>query len=270
MKVVPPTAPANEPPELVFQWERRTHAHWRLVGIVALALLAHAIVFYVLQVSYTPTGSQLPPPAQVVMIPLHDPDHEALARWLAMADPSLIVQPAPPSPADTIAALNFRYVPSYEATRPGFKSLDPSAIDPPVTNPPRPHPPGPVPTRLDSRLVPAPSAPPAEKTPGTRVILSGDIQARLAGPLPPVVFTASAAGKRLLEPTAFLVGVRPGGGPPFLFQKASPDGLAVDHTVADDYARAYLGQLEFQPAAHPTDAVLWGSAEFAWGNEIYR
>ncbi len=287
MKLVPAAhGPPDNPPELIFQWERRSRAHWRLGGIIALSLLAHAISFYVLQVAYTPTGSQLPPPAQVEMIPSDDPGNAAFARWLSMADPSLIVQPTAPSNAETLATLGFRYVPSYEAARPGFKSLDALPGAAVVTTPPRPRMPGPVPVnsaRLEGNQRP-PEPPAAQRT---RVLLTGGIESLLDGPLPPIDFK-TAKGSEPLEPTVFLVGVRPEGGAPFLFRdsvttpsggKARPGGSAAagelarvypGSAAADEFARVYLARLNFRPAEGAAEGVTWGRAEFAWDNDIYQ
>lgn len=265
MKIVPAGAAASEdPPELIFQWEHRSRVHWRLAAIIAWSLLAHAASFYVLQVAYTPTGAQLPPPAQVVMIPLDQPGNEAFARWLAMADPSLTVQPSGPSTGDTLAALNFSYQPSYKAARSGFKSLEPGPGEAIVTAPPRPRVPGPVPLNLVSPARKALPPPVANGGQATRVTLTGGIETRLPSPLPAVEFK-TAKGSEPLEPTTFLVGVRPEGGMPFLFQKSKPGDAAVD-----EYARNYLAQLLFLPAETGKDSVTWGWAEFAWGNEIYQ
>ena len=253
--------PVADEPGLIFQWERRTRAHWRLAVLVALSLLAHAIGFYVVQVSYTPTGSQLPPPAQVVFIPPDAPGGEAFSRWLAMADPSLIAQPVPPTTEETLAALDFRYVPSYATARPGFKPLDPAREDT-ITAPPRSRPPGPVPLPPAG---PVASMPPPAGPQATRVQLTGGIEARLLEALPPVAFTMPPADQKAPEPSGFLVGVRPEGGPPYVFQMPK-----ADHTAADDYARDYLASLRFRPAAPPTADVQWGSADFAWGNDLYR
>lgn len=264
----PPDRVADEP-ELVFQWERRTRAHWRLAGIVGLSLLAHAVSFYVLQVSYTPTGSQLPPPAQVVMISPDGPGGGSFSRWLAMADPALVVQPTLPPPGDTLAALNFRYVPSYQAARPGYKSLDPQPDESAVAAPPRPRPPGPAPLNPPAA---ASNPAPLPKNQTTHVLLTGGLEALLAEPLPPIALAGSPTGKgppevgrRALEPTSFLVGVRPEGGPPFLFPKSKPDNASTE-----EFARGYLARLRFRPADLPTAQIRWGYAEFAWGNDIYR
>ena len=264
MRIFPaaPTVP-EAPLELIFQWEHRSHVHWRLAGIIALSLLAHAVSFYVLQVAYTPTGSQLPPPAQVVMVPLDQPGNEAFARWLAMDDPALVAQPADPSTDDTLAALDFRYVPSYKAARPGFKSLDPLPGESTVSAPPRPRPPGPVPLGLFASGEPVRPTIPAAVGQRTSVVFTGGIENLAAVPLPPVRFKTTI-GSEPLEPTTFLVGARPEGGMPFVFLKSKPGSAA-----ADEYARDYLARLDLRATGSAAGSVIWGWAEFAWGNDIY-
>ena len=261
MRIVP-VAP-EAPSELIFQWERRSHVHWRLAGILALSLLAHAVSFYVLQVAYTPTGAQLPPPAQVTMVPLDQPGNEAFAHWLAMEDPALVARPAEPSSEDTLAALDFHYTPSYKAARSGFKSLDPLPGESAVNSPPRPRPPGPVPLSLFTSGLPARAPAPAGLGQHTAVVLTGGVEAFVSVPLPPVRFK-TPLGSEPLEPTTFLVGARSGGGMPFVLLKSKPG-----NTTADEYARDYLLRLNFHPIENSSGGVVWGWAEFAWGNDIY-
>lgn len=245
---------------LVFQWERRARAHWRLAGLVALSLLVHAIGFYVLQVAYIPTGSQLPPPVQVLMARPEQPDDppeiraqsRALAHWLAVTDPSLATEPTSPE-ADRDPGSFARYVPSYKAAPPPFKPLDPPSVG--TAAPPRPRPPGPVPVPPASV-----AARPGTKSPATRVLLSGDIASLAPTPLPAVAY-APPAGTKTLARTVFLVGVRPDGGEPFLFCEASSGEVG-----ADDYARDYLARLPFRSP----DATMWGRAEFDWGWDATR
>ena len=252
------------PPELIFQWERRSRVHWRLAGIIALSVLAHAVSFYVLQVAYTPTGAQLPPPAQVTMVPLGQPGSEAFARWLAMEDPALMAQPAEPSSASTLAALDFHYVPSYQAARSGFKSLDPLPGESAVNLPPRPRPPGPVPLGLFTSGLPAraPVLPGAGQR--TTVVLTGGVKTLFSGPLPPIRFQTTP-GSEPFEPTTFLIGARPEGGMPFVLLKSKPG-----NTAADEYARDYLSRLHLRPVDRSQREIVWGDAEFDWGNDIYH
>ena len=120
------TAGEGEGGGLIFQWERRARSRWRLALMLAGSLGVHAASFYALQVAYTPTGTQSPPPAQVVLVPLDQPENAPLAHWLAMNDPALTVRPAIPAAAQTLASLGFHYVPSYDAAQPPFKPLNPA------------------------------------------------------------------------------------------------------------------------------------------------
>ncbi len=259
----PPTATEDTIP-LVFQWERRSRVHWRLAGLVALSLLVHAVGFYVLQVAYVPTGSQPPPPVQVMMARPERPgdppetraQSRALAHWLAIADPSLATQPTSPE-ADRNPGNFARYVPSYKAAPPPFKPLDSPAAG--TAAPPRPRPPGPVPilsANAAARL--------AGPSPVTRVSLTGDLAPLVPTPLPAVAF-ALPLGTKTLGRTVFLVGVRPGGGEPFLFREMSSGEVS-----ADDFAQDYLARLRFQPPIAPPDTTVWGRAEFDWGRDVYR
>ncbi len=266
-----------DPDGLIFQWERRSWSRLRLLPLLFLSLLAHAASFYILQVAYTPTGSQLPPPAQVVLVPLDRPENAALARWLAMTDPALMSRPATPTTRQTMATLNFHYTPSYDTALPDFKGLEPArANGAAVSTPPRPHPAGPVPAALLPPLAtPVPSARTAAPEPGqtTRVTFSGDAAAFAPEQMPPVRFTA-AKGVKLLDPTVFLVGVRSSGGMPFLFRQPGLFRQAASGDAeAEEFAREYLSHLTFRAPPPPADAgetAVWGWATFSWGSDAYE
>ena len=229
--------------------------------MLAASLLVHAASFYAFQAAYTPTGTQLPPPAQVVLVPLDRPENAPLARWLAMNDPALTNRPAAPAAAQVLGALRFRYVPSYDAAQPPFKPLDPAgrALD---IAPPRPGVAGPVP-------VPLPAVPARPHARGfgeaTQVRFTGALALPDGVATPPVRFVV-ADSANVLEPTVFLVGSRPDGGARLLFRQSTSGNAATD-----EYARGYLAELPLR-ATIPADgsAVTWGLATFYWGNDVYR
>ena len=281
MKSNPPSRPAasaDEANPLIFQWERRSWSRLRLVPLLFLSLLAHAASFYVLQVAYTPTASQLPPPAQVVLLALDEPQNAPLARWLAMTDPALMSRQPTPTTSQTLAALNFQYTPSYDTALPDFKPLEPAAANPAaVSTPPRPHPAGPVPAALLPPL-PTPAVSGQGTTAGdgqtTRVVFSGEIAALAPAALLPAHF-AAAKDALPLDPTVFLVGVRSSGGEPLLFrQPALFQQAASGDAEAEECARLYLARLTFRtppaPAGGDTETVVWGWATFYWGNDVYK
>ena len=245
---------------LIFHWERRARSRWRLALMLAVSLGLHAVSFYALQVAYTPTGTQLPPPAQVVLVPLDQPENAPLARWLTMNDPALTLRPAAPPPSQVLAALRFRYVPSYDAAQPPFKPLDPAEnmVD---TVPPRASLPGPVPVPL-----PAVAATSRSRDIGrtTRMVLNGPVELPAGAALPPVRFVASE-GTNVLDPTVFLVGVRAEGGEPFFFRQSTSGS-----TAADEYALRYLTGLGLKQTTAAPEGVAWGMASFYWGNDVYR
>ena len=245
---------------LIFQWERRARSRWRLALMLAASLLAHAGSFYIFQVAYTPTGTQLPPPAQVVLVPLDRPENAPLARWLATNDPALTTRPAAPPAAQTLAAVGFRYVPSYDAAQPPFKALDRAgaALD---TVPPRGSLPGPVPVPPPALT---PAAHPGGSAQATRLVLTGAIAPDTGAALPPVRFRVSEASN-VLDPTIFLVGVRAGGGPPFVFRQSVSGSAALD-----EYARGYLAGAALEAKAPVVgDGPAWGMATFYWGSDVY-
>lgn len=245
---------------LIFQWEQRARSRWWLVLMLAVSLLIHAVSFYALQVAYTPTGTQLPPPAQVVLVPLDQPENAPLARWLTMNDPALTMRPAAPAASQVLAALRFRYVPSYDAAQPPFKPLDPGENHADAA-PLRASLPGPVPVPLPVVTV-ANRARDSGRT--TRVVLTGPVELPAGAPMPPVRFVASE-GTTVLDPTVFLVGVRAEGSEPFFFRQSTSGS-----TAADEYARGYLTGLGLKQATATGAGVVWGTASFYWGNDAYR
>ncbi len=246
--------------------------------MLGLSLLAHAASFYVFQVAYTPTGSQLPAPAQVVLLALDSPENAPLARWLAMTDPALMSRPASPSTSQTLAALNFHYTPSYATALPDFKPLEPAgANSATISMPPRPLPAGPLPANLLPPL-PLPSTAgrglTAPSASASRVVFSGEAASFAPESLPPARFAARQSTQPL-EPSVFLVGVRSSGGKPFLFRQPAWFGPANSTDAdADEYARDYLEHLAFRAPASQTgeagETVVWGWATFYWGNDVYK
>ena len=261
----------DEPPALIFA-DTRPRSHWRLGLMIGVSLLGHAASFYVLQVAYTPNGSLLPPPARVVMIPLDEPEHASLARWLALTDPTLATQPPPAADETALDPSVFHYVPSYDALPPAYKPLNAVAAEN-IAVAPQPMPPGPVPVGL--ALAPKPPVPVEGRRPPapirSRVVLDGGLDALAPRPLPPVSFPGNPYAKPL-EPTVVLVGVRPEGGTPFLFpmRQAPANNAGAGADEADEFAREYLSRLTFRPTVTPGGNALWGRATFYWGDDSLR
>jgi hypothetical protein len=263
----PPTGTGNlvpNPDSLIFPWDKRPPRRvLRLVMVLFFSLLLHAFSFYVLQVAYTPTASLSPPPAQVVLLPPASPENIALSHWLTMADPALMTQSSRLTTAQVLEALRFRYVPSYVAKPPAFKSLD-SPLEGDAALPrASPFGPAPMPPLSAGNQPPRPVNGPAS----SRLTFTGNLGALLAvDPLPPIRFTVRSDGQNPapLEPAVFLVGVPAGGGAPFLFRKSSSGNAA-----ADEFARQYLSGLRFQPPTDPASPT-WEWAAFHWGEEVYR
>jgi hypothetical protein len=255
--------------ELIFAWQRRAYSRWRLALMLLLSLLAHAASFYVLQVAYIPTGSLLPPPAQVMIVPPGSAENAALEDWIDLADPSLMTQPRALSAGQVLGTIGFHYVPSYATVLQVFKPLPAQA---PAQAPPQTRKPGPVPAGLLPPLAAAAGSPaPATGNTGaasrSQVVLSGGIEALLPHELPPVPPPASR-GAKPLERTVFLVGVPPEGGPAWVFEQASSGDAAENGADAD--ARDYLARIRFKaPAGTGAASPVWGWATFSWGRDAY-
>ena len=261
-------AQTAEEDALIFHKQERADSRWRLALMLLLSLLAHAASFYVLQVSYTPTGSLLPPPAQVLLVPPDSAENDSLEHWIDMADPSLMTQPRPLPAEQVLGTIGFHYVPSYATVLQVFKPLPPRE---PAKAPPQTRPPGPVPAGLLPPLGPAGETaasqrgrPPAPSR--TRLVLTGGLDALLPHDLPPVPAPANLSQKPL-ERTIFLVGVPPGGGSAWIFQQAS-SGEATE-SGADADARDYLARLQFKAPADASAPAIWGFATFYWGRDAY-
>jgi hypothetical protein len=253
---------------LIFQWKAGKSSHWRLAGMIGLALLAHAVAFYALQVAYTPTGSSPPAPAQVVLLAPDSPEQQAaLTHWLDLADPAAMTQPSP-EPADSVlGSLGFHYVPSYASVLQSFKPL--AAGKPALPPPPRTRKPGPVPMGLlpPVNLVAEPGA----RTGGqarTRLAFSGAIQG-LAPENATGFHPAAPFSAKPLDQTVFLVGVPPQGGAAWIFRQASSGDMS--EKGADALARDYLARLIFRaPPAQTPPAAAWGWATVSWGSDAYQ
>ncbi len=103
------------------------------------------------------------------------------------------------------------------------------------------------------------------------MIFSGGIEAYVPETLPPIHF-AGSTGVKPLEPTAYLVGLRPEGGMPFLFpvRQAPASSASVNADEADEFGRDYLARLTFRPAPRTDGGALWGRATFYWGDDARR
>ncbi len=252
---------------LIFQWKAGQSSHWRLAGMIFLALLAHAAAFYALQVAYTPTGSSPPAPAQVVLLAPDNPEQQAaLAHWLDVADPAAMTQPSPEPAESVLGSLGFHYVPSYASVLQSFKPL---AAGKPAPPPPRTRKPGPVPAGLLPPLSvdAGPGARPAGEA-RTQLTFSGAIQA-LAPENAPGFHPAARFAAKPLDETVFLIGVPPNGGQAWIFRQASSGDMT--EKGADAMARDYLAHLTFRPPpAQTPPAAAWGWATISWGSDAYQ
>ena len=277
MSATTPGEVEEENDALIFHWRGRPRKVWRLLLTLLVSLLVHAAAFYLLQVAYTPTGSLQPPAAQVVLLAPENPaERAALNQWLKMADPALMTFPAIPPTQNVLDRINFRYVPSYAAAPPAFKSLEPAATETDATIPELTRKPGPIAVSAGDAAglagTPAVSIGAAAEALPTKLVFRGPIERLAPSSLPPLKFTAVRSG-RPLEPTVYLVGVHAGGGTPSLFREPAAGDNTIGDATIDEAARDYLTHLVFQAPAGvdaKADATVWGWATFYWGREVYR
>src|SRR6266700_243392 len=118
---------ATEP--LLFNWDspRRTKA--AITAFLALSLLAHALCFYIFQITYPPTVALLPPPARVTLITPASEEGRTLLRWIDSEDPALAFTTHRPPEARLPALPKAEHVPSYSAIQPTLKEIPPVERD---------------------------------------------------------------------------------------------------------------------------------------------
>ena len=182
--------------------------------------------------------------------------------------------PPPTGTQEVLDQINFRYVPSYAAAPPAFKSLEPAVTEinavPERTRRPRP-------VYIAPSEFSGASATPSETVritlPAipTRLVFRGPIEQLAPSELPPWKFSTSK-NNRPLEPTVYLVGVPAGGGEPWLFRQPAMGETTISDAAIDEVAHDYLARLAFRTPekSGEANAVTWGWATFYWGREIYR
>src|SRR5437879_3023877 len=132
--------PGPEP--LLFSWEPPRRQQIAISTFLALSLIAHALCFYVFQITYPTTVSLLPPPARVSVISSDSEEGRTLLRWIDAEDPALAFTTQRPPEARLRALPRVEHVPSYLAVEPVLKEVPPLIVDLRI---PSSQPPGAVP-----------------------------------------------------------------------------------------------------------------------------
>lgn len=217
-----------------------------LVWFILVSLLAHTATFFLFQIVY-PQHLTLPPVSpQVTLLMPDSPEREALLRWVAAEDPSLVAASAG---AEPLGLLQLEYHPSYAALRTPPRSVpDPAERQEPPPSPLSIHP---------GSLAAAPEASSPRSPVATTVLLSGSLRARklVSTDLPTVHATAP------LQPAQFLLALTPRGEAQFAFLQHSSGDEQADAAAARWLAGAVFS------AGEP--ALVWGLATVRWGDDTY-
>jgi hypothetical protein len=249
------SAPAAE--SLLFSWEPPRQRRVAIIGFLAISLIAHALCFYVFQITYPPTVALLPPPARVSVIASDSEEGRTLLRWIDAEDPALAFTTQPPPETRLHALPKVEHIPSYRAAEPALKDVPPLAFDLRI---PSARPPGAVP------FVRRPTAP-ALRPAATSVSFSKELDGFGAPTLPKPSFAAS--NDESPQTLRVRVAVSGSGEIRYCFPLSSSGDLALD-----EQARRYLALGRFSQRLIGTEkadrSLAWGMATVEWGNDVAR
>ena len=232
---------------LIFDWPGRHTLHPALPACIILAVLLHAGLFYIFTIIYPAAEPARPRTAQVFFVPGSAPDHSRLTSLLQTDDPAIFAPGRGLSRTGHRTAS--RYTPVYEMDKAELDLLpaaskakaDPVALAGPVA-------------------LPVPPKPTEGKPPllRTQLVSSGPLASRLPALPEPSAFE-SLPGQSL-EPTIFLVSVRPDGTVAHIVLQR-PSGNAL----LDARALQLLAALRFQPVPGEN---IWDEVAFHWGADV--
>lgn len=235
---------------LTFHWPDERAVSFILPGFIALSFFAHAVSFYIFQITYPPSAHIVPPPAQVSLLAAGSPANDALLRWIEAEDPALITKTSEVTPAHI---LDVPYVPSFAEVR----------TQPQITADPTPslaYPAALSPSALIASAVAEPAALETDTGPRPTLIhYSSSLAHRPITQSPLIAFHTSLTE---LHPTRFMIGVTDRGEVRYLFLQSSSGDKSID-----EQAEAHLRQTEF---AHADEPLVWGMAIFSWGADAFQ
>ena len=247
--------PSPEP--LLFSWESPRRRQIAISTFLALSLIAHALCFYVFQITYPTTISLFPPPARVSVISSDSEEGRTLLRWIDAEDPALAFTTQRPSEARLRALPKVEHIPSYLAMELALKQVPLPVVDLHI---PSSQPPGPV---LFGHRQIAPATGPT----ATSASFSKELDSFGAPTLPPPSFAASS--DETPETVRFRVAVNKMGEVRYCFPLNSSGDPALDEQV-----RRYLTLCRFSRGSvrgEKLDGFLtWGIATVEWGNDVVR
>jgi len=252
---------ATESHRLTFHWPRRPRISLTLVGLFFLSLLAHALAFYIFQVSYPLVVTVSTPPAQVSLLAPTSPENQALLKWIDSEDPAAIANPHEIIPTN----LNdVPYRPSFAEVRTAPKPFEEMEADVRFPSAKKPL------AMIDGSLQPAkktiPANPPVQKT---QIKFFGALAKRKIMTEQPLKLEASS--NTSLEPLSFFVGVDARGTVLYTFFMGTGSDSKVQNSSGDAsidrQAETHLRGIEFGRDPRP---ITWGVATFYWGSDAFN
>ena len=250
---------------LTFDWnESVARQRLRLAGFIFMAVVLHAVFFYIFRVMYPASERSLPMPSRVLLLSDSDPTVRAVLAEVedrtAAYDPSL---------STTGGSIRLADYTTYE---PSFSDHEPQLKSPPITVADR----LPLPDALRGKVI-LPKAAPLRSPERPRQILP-------EGPTEPVLaLLGGLANRHLLQPpdlssifsedtdavATFTMGVNASGVVQYClpdedFQADQSEALRRAQSQADqlEALRRALYQLRFRP--DPAAGLTWGFVTVEW------
>jgi hypothetical protein len=244
---------AGEP--LLFSWDSPRRQRTMLAAFLVLALVAHALCFYLFQIVYPTPVALLPPPARVTFIAPDSEEGRTLLRWIDAEDPAVAFT-THPAPGARLAALpKTEHLPSYSAVEPILKELPPLKPDLRI---PSSRPPGALRSVARKNVS-------ARGMARTYISFSKELDGFGAPTLPQSGF----ATEETPETLRFRVAVNDLGEIRYCFPINSSGDPALDEQARLQVVRSRFSQNR-RARAEPGSSLVWGMATIQWGSDVAR
>jgi len=244
---------AGEP--LLFSWDSPRRQRTMFAAFLVLALVAHALCFYLFQIVYPTPVALLPPPARVTFIAPDSEEGRTLLRWIDAEDPAVAFT-THPAPGARLAALpKTEHLPSYSAVEPILKELPPLKPDLRI---PSSRPPGALRSVARKNVS-------ARGMARTYISFSKELDGFGAPTLPQSGF----ATEETPETLRFRVAVNDLGEIRYCFPINSSGDPALDEQARLQVVRSRFSQNR-RAGAEPGSSLVWGMATIQWGSDVAR
>lgn len=241
-----------KPKPMTFDWSGRHRSSWSLALLIFGSLVIHSAAFLFVHIR-TPERNVVPRTAQPVQLltpfapdGTPSPENEAVLRWIAAEDPSLVARVASVEPE---GLLDVPFRPSYLVSRTRPRDVPTEAMTiqyPPARDS--------LEFILSADAKPAPVPPPVRET-QTTVLFDGSLRERMVAD---TVITPAAKSAESLATVELLVGVADSGEVRFCFVQSSSGVIAMDAEAVRLVSGIHLAKAEV-PMAWSGASVRWGS-----------